>query len=72
MKTAIYLSFLFLAVYLLSIYMDWTQVALLFFGLSPAVVLYLVYKVLKDPKAVSVTFEDQFYQKRSHPRTKEN
>lgn len=71
MKTAIYFSFIFLLAYMISILFGYIQAALFFFGTSPLVVLHLVYKVLKDPQEVTVTFEDEFYQDGSHPRSKD-
>lgn len=70
MKTALISSFVFLIFYVASVFIGHIQAALFFFGLSPVIVIWLVYKVLKDPKEVKVTFEDEFYQDGSHPRTK--
>jgi hypothetical protein len=71
MKAAIYFSFVFLGAYALSIFVGHTQAALFLMGLSPLVVLYTVYKVLRDPNEVKVTFEDHFYQDEKFPRSKD-
>lgn len=71
MKAAIYFSFVFLIAYAISIFLGHTQAALFLMGVSPLVVLYTVYKVLKDPKEVKVTFEEHFYQDQKFPRTKD-
>ncbi len=71
MKAAIYFSFVFLGAYAVSVLFGHYPTAIFFFSASPFVVMYVVYRVLKDPKEVTVTFEDQFYQDGSHPRVKE-
>lgn len=65
MKTAISFSFLFLAAYAITALFGWIPGALFFFSTSPLIVLWVVYKVLKDPIEVRETFEEQFYQ--DHP-----
>jgi len=45
---------------------------MLLFSLSPLLVLYVVYKVLKDPHEVKESFEEHFYQDGSHPRSTSN
>lgn len=70
MKFSIIFSFFFLGLYSLSALMSWDPFTVLCFSLSPLVVLYVVYKVLRDPQEVQVSFEDHFYQDGSHPRRK--
>lgn len=70
MKFAISASFAFLIIYAASVLMGLERAALFMFSLSPLVVLYVVYKILKDPKEVTLTFEDHFYQDGRFPRVK--
>lgn len=70
MKIAIYGSFGFLIIYAASVLMGYERAALFLFSISPIVVLYVVYKILKDPKEPSLTFEDHFYQDGTQPRVK--
>ncbi|GEM_PF-1711779 len=62
MKNAIIFSFIFLVSYALSILFGWIPAALFLFSTSPIMVLYVVYKVLRDPNEVQETFEEHFYQ----------
>ena len=68
MKTAIIGSFIFLATYALAALMGWVAAALFFFSVSPLVTLYVVYKVLKDPREVKQTFDQYFYQDYAYER----
>lgn len=68
MKFSIVFSFIFIGAYALSAILGIDPLVMLFFSLSPLMVLYVVYKVLKDPHEVEETFEEHFYQDRSHPR----
>lgn len=70
MKNSILFSFIFIGAYALSAIIGWEPMAMLFFSLSPLVVIWVVYRVLRDPQEVKVTFEDHFYQDESHPRVK--
>jgi len=70
MKTSIYLSFVFLIAYAISVLFGYIQAALFFFSISPIVVLHMVFKILRDPQEVKVSFDDEFYQDGSHPRIK--
>ncbi|MDR9374588.1 MAG: hypothetical protein RI565_06945 [Schleiferiaceae bacterium] len=65
MKTAIVGSFVFLGAYALAVLIGWYATALFLFSVSPLVVLYVVYKVLRDPQEVTQTFDQHFYQ--DHP-----
>jgi membrane protein implicated in regulation of membrane protease activity len=68
MKNAIVFSFIFLVAYSLSVLFGWIPAALFLFSTSPLVVLYVVYKVLKDPEEVQQTFEEHFYQDSEYRR----
>lgn len=70
MKFGIYTSFIFLILYAISVLAGFIPAALFLFSISPLVVIFAVYKILKDPKEASVTFEESFYQDGSHPRVK--
>lgn len=70
MKAAIIFSFIFIGAYLTAILFNWFAGALFFFGSSPLMVIYVVYKVLRDPKEVEVTFDEHFYQ--DHPYKRNN
>ncbi len=70
MKTSIYFSFVFLIAYAICVLFGYIQAALFFFSVSPLVVLHMVYKILKDPHEVQVSFDDEFYQDGKHPRVK--
>jgi len=65
MKAAIIFSFIFIGAYLTTIIFGWYAGALFFFSSSPLMVIYVVYKVLRDPQEVELTFEEHFYQ--DHP-----
>lgn len=71
MKAAIAFSFVFLIAYSISILIGHLQAALFLMSSSPLMVLYTVYKVLRDPKEVKLKFEDHFYQDQRFPRTKD-
>jgi len=68
MKQAITFSFIFITAYALSVLFGWVPAALFLFSTSPLVVLYTVYKVLKDPNEVQDTFEEKFYQDSEYQR----
>jgi membrane protein implicated in regulation of membrane protease activity len=68
MKQAITFSFIFITAYALAVLFGWVPAALFLFSVSPLVVLYTVYKVLKDPEEVQDTFEDKFYQDSDYER----
>lgn len=70
MKFSIIFSFVFIGAYALSAILGIDPLVMLFFSLSPLMVLFVVYKVLKDPHEVEETFDEHFYQDRSHPRVK--
>jgi len=72
MKTALSFSFIFIVAYLISILFSWYAAALFFFATSPLMVIYTVYKVLRDPHEVEQKFEDQFYQDYPYQRNKIN
>lgn len=66
LRIPILLSSLYLLVYTLSTLVPVHLVLPLFlFSVSPLVVLWLVYKVLKDGKESSLTFDEAFYE--DHP-----
>ncbi|WP_417591036.1 hypothetical protein [Owenweeksia hongkongensis] len=62
LKNAIGFSFIFLAVYSIVIISSFTQGALFLLGLSPVLVIWLVFKTLKDPYTPTHTFEERFYE----------
>lgn len=62
MRTAIGFSFIFITAYALSLIYGLIPAALFFVSASPLVVLYTVYKVLKDPEEPQQSFEEFFYQ----------
>lgn len=68
MKTALNFSFIFILAYLISILFNWYAAALFFFSTSPLMVIYTVYKVLRDPKEVEQTFDEYFYQDYKYKR----
>lgn len=70
MKNSIIFSFIFIGIYAGVAIANWDPMVILLFSLSPLMVIYVVYKVLKDPKEVEVTFEDHFYQDSKKPRVK--
>ncbi len=72
MKFSILFSFVFLIAYALSAFFHIEPLVMLLFSLSPLLVLYVVYKVLKDPHEVKESFEEHFYQDGSHPRSTSN
>ncbi len=57
-----------IALYVISIFLNWTWLALLLVSLSPLLVIWLVYRVLKDPYASTHTFEDRFYEDNEYRR----
>ncbi|PTM05502.1 MAG: hypothetical protein DA405_03600 [Bacteroidetes bacterium] len=70
MKTALNLSFLFLFLFGLSVFLNWPFIALALFYASPIMVIYTIYKVLRHPEEVTQTFEDHFYQDHPYQRNK--
>lgn len=62
MKTAISFSFIFITTYVISVFATWLPAALFFATSLPLMLIYLVYKVLRDPHEPQQKFEDQFYQ----------
>jgi len=68
MKTAIGLSFFYVTVFALCILTEQARIALLLGSLSPIIIIYLVYKILKDPEEPKDTFESKFYQDHSYQR----
>lgn len=70
MKTAISFSFIFLGAYAMSVLFGWMAGALFFFSTSPLITIWVVYKVLRDPKEAEGTFEEKFYQ--DHPYLRNN
>lgn len=65
MKTAIAFSFVFLTVYAVFALFGFLPGALFLGTSSPMMILYVVYKVLRDPHEAEGTFEESFYQ--DHP-----
>ena len=62
LKTVISFSFVFVTVYALSILVGWTAAAIFLVCVSPAVVLWVAYRTLKDPYHTNQTFQNKFYQ----------
>lgn len=58
-------SFIFLAGYSIAVLFSTEQIALLLFSMSSIMLLYIVWRTLRDSKQPEVTFEEQFYQDRS-------
>lgn len=71
MKAAIAFSFVFLIAYSISILAGQVQAAFFLMGISPLLVLFTVYKVLRDPKEVKIEFKEHFYQDQRFPRIKD-
>ena len=69
LKTVISGSFIFLVVYAIAVMLSAEQVAMLLFSLSPIVVVYMAYRILKDPEPHSgATFDDKFYEDSDYTR----
>jgi len=60
MQFSILFASVYLAVYLAFVYYE-INIALLFFIFSPAVLLFMVYSILKDKKQPTRTFDEYFY-----------
>ncbi len=61
-------SFIFLAVYALAVLLGTAQIAILLFSVTPIVVVYVVWRTLRDAEQPEATFEEQFYQDRPEKR----
>ncbi len=71
LKTVIAGSFIFLLIYAVAVMLSATQAAILLFSLSPIIVVYVAYRILKDPEPHSgATFDDKFYEDSDYTRTK--
>lgn len=70
MKNAILASFVFLTAYGLSIIFQWMVAVLFLLSLSPVVVLWVAYRILKDPHPSGHTFEDRFYEDYDYQRNR--
>ncbi len=69
LKTVISGSFIFLVVYAIAVMFSAEQLAILLFGLSPIVVVFMAYRILKDPEPHSgATFDDKFYEDSNYKR----
>lgn len=62
-------SFIFLLIYALAVMLTLLQWALLLFSLSPLLLLFMAYRILKDPKPHSgATFDEKFYEDLDYTR----
>ncbi len=69
LKTVISGSFIFLVVYAIAVMLSAEQAALLLCSLSPIVVVFMAYRILKDPEPHSgATFDDKFYEDSNYKR----
>lgn len=55
--------------YAVVVWLGLAQTALFLFSISPLMVLWVVFRILKDPHPVEIRFEDEFYQDGSRPRS---
>jgi membrane protein implicated in regulation of membrane protease activity len=70
-KTPILLATLYLLIYtLVSFIPGLPALAVLLFSLSPIVVIWMVYRVLKDGEPSQYTFEEVFYEDHPYRRIK--
>ncbi len=69
LKAPIYFSTLFLVIYVIMTRIESTaSISMVMFGLSPLVVLWLAYKILKDGTPSGNTFNRKFYDDHDYER----
>lgn len=68
LKIIIGLSFVYLLTYAAFVFLNMERCALFLFGLSPVMVIYVAYKILKDPHTPTHNFDEKFYEDREYYR----